>query len=445
MPTFAAACNGATSLDFEGFCWWLHRVFCQVSEADFIDAVEELVHCVLMEHSVLLRVHLSADGRGEPPQLVSADPTSTVAQFMAMVAERVSDEVGVPEVRVSSLQSIQGEASQCSPQDSVRDLVAELGCTLRAAVHHPDGAELDPRESSPVHSQQMGPLRPQLFGRPSIALQIYQQHAQEPSGDAPSVLLLAHKLLQVHPGGEVRPVGERLYGAEHALEAAAAQIQDNLGKCIALCERGTGKAQQMSTVLFVPLAPEEECRQCALPQPAKAVLWLWGSTLVAVGREGDVFAVHQRTECRQLTTLPSAQSMSVCCSDGESLFYLAENGGLSASGVEVWRMDRDLQPYVIGSTQLPTPQAMLCHKGSLYVFASGLYQIDQEGSVEAVQVSGPDSFIIHSVVAAVSSGPAIYAIAGADSREVWEIGTDGACMFVLKCPGDVKALLPSLH
>ena len=76
---------------------WLLRVFCKESETDFVDGtahgygnilsdergagVEELIHAATMDYSVLMKVHLAGDGRGEATQLVAANPTATIAHF----------------------------------------------------------------------------------------------------------------------------------------------------------------------------------------------------------------------------------------------------------------------------------------------------------------------------------------------------------------------------
>eukprot|EP00657_Telonema_sp_P-1_P002827 TRINITY_DN16565_c0_g1_i1.p1 TRINITY_DN16565_c0_g1~~TRINITY_DN16565_c0_g1_i1.p1 ORF type:complete len:121 (-),score=52.36 TRINITY_DN16565_c0_g1_i1:73-435(-) len=99
--------------------------FCGVNEPDFTDGVEELIQCTLQERSVLLRVHLGGQAKGEAPLLVSADPSSTIGEFKAMVQERVSDELQVGLVTVENLRSMQGEPVRRPESETVRDLVAE--------------------------------------------------------------------------------------------------------------------------------------------------------------------------------------------------------------------------------------------------------------------------------------------------------------------------------
>ena len=110
-----------------------------------------------------------------------------------MIAERISDEYRLTNVQITSLKSMEGDLLQCGRTATVRELVAEVGCALTANIVggvctlHSSGSYLScvcaQSSASPYETQSPnsprseaeGRIRPQLFGKPSIALQIYQR------------------------------------------------------------------------------------------------------------------------------------------------------------------------------------------------------------------------------------------------------------------------------
>jgi len=376
-------------------------------------------------------VHLSGDAHGEAPQLVAAAPSTTVAQFEAMIAERISDEYRLTNVQITSLKSMEGDLLQCGRTATVRELVAEVGCALTANIV--GGSSASPYETQSPNSPRSeaeGRIRPQLFGKPSIALQIYQRTNSDVSRDdptGPKLLLVSQRILKLEHGG----LSPMEFGPLDGPVEAAVAVEDSIA--VATCSSWR--------VQFLP-HNNGEPSACPVAHPVRGLYSVWGGSLLAMGEDGALTLVHRR-EARQLTMLAGVDCHTVSCSDGQHVYYVVYDPANLQHTVQLWQVGRELQPQQIASAALPQPQAVVCHNGVVHIFASGLYRLGSDNEIRVVHVTGPDAFIIHSVTAATSDNSSIFAISGADSCEVWEICNDGACKFIVQAPTHVQAIIPT--